>query len=414
MVTSQTSEAVGATRSRWLGRYGKPTPIRRRGAFHLASTTRYADGLPCVVLVPGPEADPARAAEAFARIERAHNGLHVACVPEVTARGVFQGIPYLELGCDAVMDGAELHQIMIDSRRRIPLSAADAFASELARALSAAHEAQDRGGRWTACLARLSYANLLFASSGRFYLVGLGHNFPVDKPCGMPDGWITTFQAPEVALGGAPSPVGDHVALYLLLRSLLPLVDLGPVLARILLGAPGPEDAEILDCLRWPCVHLLAEPPALRRSLAEAATVAERLRALCGIHADLEGFTKLVRQTIEAALPHPAAPGQRVLILGIEASWTVASDGTRHVLGQAHRRIVTALAELHRRSPGAVLTMQELLEAGWPGERPIPEAGANRVYVALTQLRRMGMRDLIERCESGYRFVPDAQIQFSR
>ena len=42
------------------------------------------------------------------------------------------------------------------------------------------------------------------------------------------------------------------------------------------------------------------------------------------------------------------------------------------------------------------------------------EAGANRVYVALAQLRRMGMRDLIERTRGGYRFVPDLQISFAR
>ena len=29
---------------------------------------------------------------------------------------------------------------------------------------------------------------------------------------------------------------------------------------------PGPGEAEILDCLRWPDVHLLAEPPSRRRS----------------------------------------------------------------------------------------------------------------------------------------------------
>ncbi len=53
---------------------------------------------------------------------------------------------------------------------------------------------------------------------------------------------------------------------------------------------------------------------------------------------------------------------------------------------------MTALIERNREAPGASLTVQDLLEAGWPGERPMAEAGANRVYVALTKLRRMGLR----------------------
>ncbi len=414
-MTSQIRAELGAARGSWLGRYGEPTPIRRRGAFLLASATRQSDGQPCVVLVPGPEADRARAADAFVRIERAHRAVRVACVPEVTARGTFQEIPYLELGCDAVIDGADLHRVLIDSGQRADLGAAAAMAIELGRALRAAHEGPDGRAPRPACLGRLSYANLLFARSGRFYLVGFGHNFPVEKACGLPDGEVTTFQAPEVALGGAPSPVGDHLALHLLLRSLLPLLDLGAVLPRALFGDPGPGESEILDCLRWPDVHLLAEPPSRRRSLAEAESVSERLRALCGIHPDQERLAALVRQAIERAMPPPEGVAERGrLVLGMETIWALGADGTRHVLGQAHRRIVTALAELHRRSPRAVLTMQEILAAGWPGERPIAEAGANRVYVALAQLRRMGMRDLIERTRGGYRFVPDLQISFAR
>ena len=46
-----------------------------------------------------------------------------------------------------------------------------------------------------------------------------------------------------------------------------------------------------------------------------------------------------------------------------------------------------------------------------PGERPLAEAGANRVYVALTRLRTMGLRDVIERFEDGYRLSPRAVLR---
>ena len=70
-----------------------------------------------------------------------------------------------------------------------------------------------------------------------------------------------------------------------------------------------------------------------------------------------------------------------------------------------------ALADLHRRAPGAVLTLADLSRIGWPGERLISEAKANRVYVALTQLRQMGMRDIFEHHNGGYRFVQHAVIR---
>ncbi len=417
-MTSQAGEGLGKARRPWLGRYRRPLPIRSRGAFQLASALRETDGQACVVLVPGPEAGGSEVSRAFASVERAHRTVQCEWIPGVAARGVFDGTPYLELACDAVMDGVDLRFRMVESQRRVPLGAADAFASKIRQALRAAHAAIEPGTRRPFCLGRLSYGNLLFSASGSLHLVGFGHNFPVQKASGVPDGWAVTFQAPEVALGAAPSPMGDRLALLLLLRSLLPLADLGSALARVVFGEPQPDDAELLHCLRWPDLHLLAQPPARRASIAEADAVTERLRALCGVRPDRDGFRSLVRQTIAGAPPPPhggaTSPGQPTLLLGLETSWSVGEDGIRHVLGQAHRRIVTALAELHRRSPEAVLTMQEVLEAGWPGERPIPEAGANRVYVALAQLRRMGMRDLIERTEGGYRFAPGARIQFSQ
>jgi hypothetical protein len=57
--------------------------------------------------------------------------------------------------------------------------------------------------------------------------------------------------------------------------------------------------------------------------------------------------------------------------------------------------------------------MWELFEAGWPGERPIREAGANRVYVTLARLRQLGLRDVVERFEDGYRIAPQAVIRLA-
>src|SRR4051812_136418 len=122
-------------RDLWLGRYEHPLPIRARGAFQLVSTTRVADAKPCVVLMPGPSADPGRAADALAEIERVHALLDHPRIPRVTERGVVDGTPYLELDCDAVMDGADLYRLVTDAGQSVSQGGADGFISSLCQAM---------------------------------------------------------------------------------------------------------------------------------------------------------------------------------------------------------------------------------------------------------------------------------------
>ncbi|MDB4932591.1 MAG: Signal transduction response regulator, partial [Myxococcaceae bacterium] len=42
----------------------------------------------------------------------------------------------------------------------------------------------------------------------------------------------------------------------------------------------------------------------------------------------------------------------------------------------------------------------------WPGERVLPEAGAERVYTAVRTLRTMGLRGLLVRRDGGYALDP--------
>jgi hypothetical protein len=44
--------------------------------------------------------------------------------------------------------------------------------------------------------------------------------------------------------------------------------------------------------------------------------------------------------------------------------------------------------------------------AGWPGERIGADAAANRVRVALTTLRKLGLRDVIKTGQGGYLLDP--------
>ncbi|HWZ88016.1 MAG TPA: tetratricopeptide repeat protein, partial [Polyangiaceae bacterium] len=69
-------------------------------------------------------------------------------------------------------------------------------------------------------------------------------------------------------------------------------------------------------------------------------------------------------------------------------------------------RIVRALAEQRMTLPGVALSQDELLAYAWPGERMTADAAANRMKVALSTLRKLGLRSLIQRTDDGYLLDP--------
>lgn len=74
------------------------------------------------------------------------------------------------------------------------------------------------------------------------------------------------------------------------------------------------------------------------------------------------------------------------------------------------RLLLLRLIQEHAKKPGSPLTVDDLLAAGWPGERVIRDAGASRVYVALGTLRKLGLRDVILSREGGYLLDPQVKI----
>ena len=73
--------------------------------------------------------------------------------------------------------------------------------------------------------------------------------------------------------------------------------------------------------------------------------------------------------------------------------------------------LLRALVGAHEADPDRTLSVADLLAAGWPGERVLLRAGAARVYVAITSLRKLGLRDVIERTPRGYRVDPRVSLR---
>ncbi|MDX2090022.1 MAG: AAA family ATPase [Kofleriaceae bacterium] len=105
----------------------------------------------------------------------------------------------------------------------------------------------------------------------------------------------------------------------------------------------------------------------------------------------------------------------------VRATWIVRADGAafrppgaaadvdlsrRHPL----RRILAALARHRVDAPGNALGLDDLLTAGWPGERIAQTAAINRVHVALTTLRKLGLRGVLQSAERGYLLDPTVAI----
>ena len=74
------------------------------------------------------------------------------------------------------------------------------------------------------------------------------------------------------------------------------------------------------------------------------------------------------------------------------------------------RRLLTTLLEGHASKPGTPVLTATLLEAGWPGDRSKVASLENRLWVALSKLRRLGLEDVLERVEGGYRVPPDVVV----
>lgn len=85
-----------------------------------------------------------------------------------------------------------------------------------------------------------------------------------------------------------------------------------------------------------------------------------------------------------------------------------APDGTDVDLASREvlRRLVLALARARDERPGEPISVETLVLEGWPGERMRWESALNRFKVALSTLRKLGLKELIVRRDDGYLLDP--------
>jgi hypothetical protein len=400
-------------------------------AFHLDKVLDDRSGAPWVVVRPAVDRDLPRQRTALAALTRTHRRLagHHARIGRVAAASTDEGehdedgLPWVAFAFDAV---CTLDRVITELRRkkRVPLrhEEADAFIVGLREALQAAHTvpAPEAGGGPT-CIGSLGYGNVLLDTTGEQILLGFGHNVVTTDEAFVPAAGLQVFQPPERFFGAPPSPSGDFVALISLLRASMSVVRLSTRVARAIAQNSIADDVELVQQLLWFERSVMAAMPNERATIPEAIATSNRIRQLLDVTPDrpslmvrLRELVKVIAETETRPADEPptsdAAPsGNVALEVGPEGAWYVAPDGSRwdlHTRGPL-RRILLALtdARLHRR--GQPLSTHAILGAGWPGEAPVADTGPNRAYVMVNELRRKGLRSILQRTEGGYRLDPN-------
>jgi hypothetical protein len=131
---------------------------------------------------------------------------------------------------------------------------------------------------------------------------------------------------------------------------------------------------------------------------AESATLAcmEVASAIRALRAQLEGGQGNVEARLALfALGHEEK-GVPVLRVNADAS-ALEVNGARLALasGSPQRAVLRALLDAHRRGPGVFMSTDELITSAWPGESHVGDSGMNRLRVAVSRLRKLGLSELI-------------------
>ena len=107
------------------------------------------------------------------------------------------------------------------------------------------------------------------------------------------------------------------------------------------------------------------------------------------------------------------AVDDQALVIGPGCKWFKPPGGV--VVDLSRKRTLRPMLELLARNresePGVALDVDKLFSGVWPGERALPEAKKNRVYVSVATLRKMGLSDVLTSRGDGYLLSPDVAVQ---
>ncbi len=171
--------------------------------------------------------------------------------------------------------------------------------------------------------------------------------------------------------------------------------------ARRELTSARPGDEVALDAF---------ELAALGVDPAKATSIEERARAVPSSD-ELRFALRRMRVAPKSVPPPPPSAPAAALRVPADGAWFETEAGRVHLPERSPlRRVLAALLARRIEEPGATLTARQVFASAWPDERVLPSALANRVKVAVSTLRRTGLRPFLETAGSGYRLAAEAAI----
>ncbi|NUP12811.1 MAG: tetratricopeptide repeat protein [Polyangiaceae bacterium] len=155
------------------------------------------------------------------------------------------------------------------------------------------------------------------------------------------------------------------------------------------------------------------------RRAAERLELARAAQARTGAAGELGSALRLLSKALATSHSPPSQEpsaqtgASGTLVVGAGQRWFVLADGERVDLSRRGplRLILRALAEHRQDAPGMGVASSDLFAAGWPGQRALPHAAANRVYSAIATLRRLGLDSVIARNDDGYLIEPTIMVE---
>jgi tetratricopeptide (TPR) repeat protein len=109
---------------------------------------------------------------------------------------------------------------------------------------------------------------------------------------------------------------------------------------------------------------------------------------------------RLLAAAVEASAPERAAP----IVVDRGGGGFVSPSGARVDLEgrPVLARVLEAIVAAAERAPGRPVERASIVEHAWAGERMSDASASSRVYVAVSTLRKLGLRDALRSVEGGY------------